>query len=302
MDEEKILKAGKIASQAKDYIKPLIKPGMPLLEIAEKIESKITELGGKPAFPVNLSINNIAAHYTPSYDDETKAYGLLKIDFGVHIDGWIADTAFSLDLSDNEEESQQNKKLISTSEKALGNALEMIKSKSDKMEERRLSQIGKIIQETIESFGFSSIINLSGHSMEQYDLHAGITIPNIDDKRNIPLKPGIYAIEPFATTGNGKVHDGKKSGIYMLTNTRNIRSLTARKILEFIEKEYNTLPFCSRWIFKKFGINALLGLKQLEDNGNLHHFSQLVESQTGRVAQTEHTILVKEDKIIVTTE
>src|SRR3989338_9223128 len=125
MDKEKILKAGKIACEVKSWIKPQIKKDMPLIEIAEKIEAKIVELGGKPAFPVNLSINEIAAHYTPSHDDKTKAHGLLKVDFGVHIDGWIADNAFSVDL----ENSEENKKLIKASEEALENAIELIKSK-----------------------------------------------------------------------------------------------------------------------------------------------------------------------------
>jgi methionyl aminopeptidase len=114
MEIQKIIKAGKIAQEVKKYIKPLIKKATPLLEIAEKIEEKIIELGGKPAFPTNLSINEIAAHYTPSYDDETLAHGLLKVDFGVHIDGWISDTAFSVDL----ENSKENQKLIEASEKS----------------------------------------------------------------------------------------------------------------------------------------------------------------------------------------
>ena len=121
--KENILKAGKIAKQIKEWIKPQIKKEMQLIEIAEKIENKIIELGGKPAFPTNLSINEIAAHYTPSYSDETKADGLLKVDLGVHIDGWIADTAFSVDL----ENSDENKKLIEASEKALKNAKEAVR-------------------------------------------------------------------------------------------------------------------------------------------------------------------------------
>ena len=121
MNTQKILQAGKIAKQVREWIKTQLKKDMPLLEIAEKIENKITELGGKPAFPTNLSINNVAAHYTPSHDDKTLAHGLLKIDLGVHIDGWIADTAFSADLEDSEE----NKKLIQASEKALDNAIKI---------------------------------------------------------------------------------------------------------------------------------------------------------------------------------
>ena len=286
-----IIKAGKIASQTREYAKNFIKKDMPLLEIAEKIESKIMELGGKPAFPTNLSINDISAHYTPPHDDKTLASGLLKIDFGVHIDGYTSDTAFSLDL----ENSKENKELIKASEEALENAIKTIK------ENITASEIGKVIQETIESKGFSPIINLSGHEMKQYDLHAGLTIPNIDDKREIKLAKGLYAIEPFATKGNGKVYDGKPSGIYSLINKKNVRSTIAREILQFIEKEYESLPFCSRWIVKKFTTKALFGLKQLEDNGNLHQFAQLVETSRNKVSQAEDTILI-DNEIIVTTK
>lgn len=289
--KEKILKAGKIASQVKKYVKPIIKKGTSLLEIAEKIESKIIELGGKPAFPTNLSINEVAAHYTPYYNDETTADGLLKVDFGVHIDGWIADTAFSVDL----ENSEENKKLITASEKALNNAVQKSKNGIS------TGEIGKTIQESIESEGFSPIINLTGHEMEEYELHAGLTIPNIDNKTTEKLKKGLYAIEPFATAGSGKVYEGKISGIYILVEEKNIRSPEARKILNFITEEYRTLPFCSRWIVKKFGAKALFSLKQLEDNGNLYQYPQLIEVSHSKVSQAENTILI-DDEIIVTTE
>ncbi len=304
METEKILKAGQIAKQVREFAKTIVKPGLPLLEIAEKIEDKIKELGGKPAFPTNLSIDNIAAHYTPSHNDETKAHGLLKIDFGVHVDGWIADTAFSIDLENNDE----NKKLIQAAEEAVNNALDLIGNHSRGgrggivAETLTLSKIGQTIEETIESRGFSPVINLSGHSMEQYDLHAGITIPNIDDEKNISLTSGLYAIEPFSTNGSGKVHDGAQSGIYMLINEKNTRSPIAREVLEFISEEYQTLPFCSRWIVKELGTKALFGLRELEKNNIIHHFAQLVETPGSKVAQAEHTILVDEKEVKVTTK
>lgn len=289
--EQKILEAGKIAKKVSEYAKTIIKPNMKLLEIAEKIEDKIFELGGEPAFPVNLSINEVAAHYTPSYNDEAVSHGLLKVDLGVHIDGYIADTAFSVDL----EASSQNKKLIEASDSALNNAIETAK------ENISVSEIGRVIQKTIESLGFSPIINLSGHEMEQYDLHTGITIPNIDDNRNDKLQKGLYAIEPFATTGNGKIREGKPSEIYELINPKNVRSQFAREVLDFIESEYATLPFCSRWIVKKFGTRALFGLRELENNENLHRFPELIEISKAKVSQAEHTILIGKEKIIVTT-
>ncbi len=288
---EKILQAGKIAKEIKEYIKPQIKNGTLLLEIAEKIESKIIELKGKPAFPTNLSINEIAAHYTPSFNDETKANGLLKVDFGVHINGWIADTAFSIDLENNE----LNKKLIEASKEALKNAIKTAEQKGS------LGEIGEAVQKTIESHKFSPIINLTGHEMDEYELHAGLTILNVKNSRTEKLDNGLYAIEPFATNGSGKIYEGKPSGIYILINGKNVRSPEARKVLDFIGDEYRTLPFCSRWIIKKFGTKSLFSLKQLEENGNIHQYPQLVEASHAKVSQAENTILV-DDKVIVTSE
>ncbi|MEK6945263.1 MAG: type II methionyl aminopeptidase [Nanoarchaeota archaeon] len=292
MNTEKIVKAGKIASQVKKFARSFIKPKMPLLDIAEKIEAKIIELGGESAFPVNLSINNIAAHYTPSHDDKSLAHGLLKIDLGVHVDGWIADTAFSMDL----ENSQENKKLIQASEEALKSAEKILKAGI------HMNKIGGIIEKTIKSKGFSPIINLSGHEISQYELHAGVSVPNIDDSRASILTPGLYAIEPFATNGSGKVHDGKPSGIYMLRASQAPRNPGARKLLDFIVKKYNTLPFCSRWIVKKFGAKSLFDLKILENNGNLHHFAQLTESENAIVSQAENTVLIGKEIIVTSAD
>lgn len=296
MNSEKILLAGKIAKQVREWIKPQIKKGMPLLEIAELIENKIIEnKNAKPAFPTNLSINEIAAHYTPSYDDKTLAGGLLKVDFGVSIDGWVSDNAFSIDL----ENSKENKKLILASEEALQSAIETINKNVP------TSKIGKSINEKISSHGFIPIINLSGHEIKENDLHAGLTIPNIDDKSSEKIaQPGLYAIEPFVTlkSASGKIRDGAPSGIYQVVDSKTPRTPSAREILEYILEEYYTLPFCSRWLVKKFGTKALLALRQLEQNGNLHQYNQLIESSKSVVAQSEHTIFIDEKgKKIVTT-
>ena len=292
MENDKVILAGKIAQKVREYIKPFIKKGVPLLEIAEKIESKMGELGGEPAFPTNLSINEIAAHFTPSYNDQTLALGLLKVDFGVNIEGNLSDTSFSIDL----ENSKKNKELIEVSKKALESAINMLKKDIE------VAKIGKTIQETIEKNNFTSIVNLSGHEINDYDLHAGLTIPNFDNKKTDTLAPGLYAIEPFVTSGVGKVHDGKPSGIYQLTDNKNIRSPIAREILQYIAEKYLTLPFCSRWLVKKFGTKALLGLNQLEQNGNVTQYNQLIETSKEVVAQSEHTILMKDNgEVIVTT-
>lgn len=287
----KIKQAGKIAVGVVEYAKQIVKLDMPLLEIAEKIESKIEELGAKPAFPVNLSINEVAAHYTPSWDDQTKAHGLLKVDIGVHIDGFVADTAFSLDL----ENSEENKKLIKASESALQSATKTISLNST------LGEIGASIEKAIVSLGFQPIRNLSGHAIEQYNLHAGIVIPNYDTKQQIEVGEGCYAIEPFATTGLGAVKDGKPSGIYHLQKEGNVRDSFAREVLDYIYENHQTLPFCSRWVHKKFGSRGLLALRRIEEAGLLHHYPQLIEKGNGKVAQSEHTVLLSGKEKTITT-
>ena len=285
---ESYRKAGKIATEVAIFAKSIIKPGMNLLEIAEKIESKIEELGGKPAFPCNLSINEIAAHDTPAYNHERKDYGLLNVAFGVHVNGYIADKAFSIDLENNEE----NKKLIKASEEALKEA---VKSAEKEIE---VWKIGKAIQEKIISFGFSPIRNLSGHELADYRIHAGLTIPNCNNNKPALLKQRAYAIEPFATKGIGMVYDGKLSGIYKFEKRAGVRDSLARKILNLVEQEYKTLPFCQRWIVKKFGGRAVLSLKLLEQANAISQYPQLVEKNHEKVSQAETTILVT-DKIEV---
>ncbi len=281
--KQKYEKAKQIAEQAIEYAKTIIKPDMPLLDIAEMLESKIIELEGKPAFPVNLSINDIAAHYTPTHDDKTKVSGLLKVDLGVHIDGYICDTAFSLDLENNDE----NTRLIESAEQALKSAVTIAKKSAT------LSKIGEAIQSSITSKGFTPITNLSGHELKQYQVHAGLTIPNHNNNSTVQLHEGAYAIEPFSTTGQGLVYEGKPSTIYKLEQRKAIRDSLARQILDFIEQEYSTLPFCSRWLVKKFSPRVLFSLALLEKQGILHQFPQLIEKSHKKVAQAETTILIE---------
>ncbi|MDD5163863.1 MAG: type II methionyl aminopeptidase, partial [Candidatus ainarchaeum sp.] len=190
--EEKYIKAGKILLKAKENALKRIKPGQKLLEIAEKIEADIVEMGGLPAFPVNLSINETAAHFTPAFNDELvlNEKGLLKVDLGAHIDGFIADAAFSINPSND------FAKLIEASEKALENALASVKQGAT------IGKIGEEIEKTIKSYGFNPVQNLTGHELGEYQQHAGISIPNIGRNDERKLEAGhAYAIEPFATDG-----------------------------------------------------------------------------------------------------
>lgn len=290
---ESYKKAGEIAVNVRKYVKEIVKPGMKLVDIADKIEKKIEELGGKCAFPVNLCINDVAAHYHPTADDETKAEGLLKVDIGIHINGFIADTALSIDLtSDN-----KYKELIEASEQAVDRALKLVEKNPDVS----LNDIGEVIQESIESRGFSPIVNLSGHSLGEYQVHAGVTIPNHGNGNENKLKEGAYAIEPFATDGDGKIYESESGGVYAVVEYKNVRGAKAREILDYVWKKYKTLPFSLREIQNKFGNFARLSLKELENAGIVKNYSQLVEKGHGKVSQAEHSFILKEGKIVVLT-
>ena len=289
---ENYRKAGQISKQIKEYAKNLIKKDMLLSEIAEKIEAKIVELGGEVAFPINLGIDDIAAHYTPILNDDKKASGLLKVDIGVSIEGYISDFAFSIDLTPE----KKYTKLIEASELALKKAVEEIKKNKEKS---TLSEIGKAIQKAIESYRFSPVKNLSGHGLERYDVHSGLTIPNYESQSEKELGEGAFAIEPFATAGNGIVYDGAGGSIFHITRSGQVRDSFARQVLEFILNEKNTLPFSKREIQKKFGTRGLLALRNLEQAGIINEFSQLVEESHAPISQAEISLIIFDGKVEV---
>lgn len=284
------LKAGEIAKQVVDFAKGFISEDMNLEEIADKIEGKIVELGGVPAFPVNLSIDEVAAHYTPVPGDEDVAGGLLKVDLGVSVEGFIADTAFSLDLS---EEGVFNE-MIEINEKALNSALDSLGVGSP------VSKVGEGISNVVKGTGFTIIKNLTGHELGENSVHAGLTIPNTINGNSRALRDIAFAVEPFLTEGVGEVYEGKPSDIFMLVSGGNVRDASARKILKFIKENYSTRPFCSRWLVKEGFEKVAYSLKLLAREGILHNFPVLVEKSKKPVSQAEHTILIT-DKVYVST-
>src|SRR3989344_3417002 len=247
-DIEKYKHIGKISKEIREYAKKIIKPGMLLVDIAQIIEDKIKESGVECAFPVNLSIDDIAAHYHPVPDEKTLASELLKKNPTLH-------------------------------------------------------DLGLTIQKTIESNKFSPVINLSGHSIEKYKVHAGTTIPNYGNNSKQTIKSGVYAIEPFVTYGEGKIYEGNNGNIYSVIEFKSTRSPTARKILEYVEKKYKTMPVSYREIFQQFGPLSRLALKELENQHIIRSYAQLIEASHKPVAQAEHTFLKTDDgEIIVITK
>src|SRR3989344_750442 len=289
--EKKWIEAGRIGAMALDYGRKLVKPGVKLLEVAEKVEQKIRELGGRPAFPCNISRNDLAAHYTPAYNDEGifLESDIIKLDVGAHIDGCISDNALTIDLS----KSYPN--LVKASIEAVNNAIKSIKPGV------KIRELGKVIEKTITSLDANPITNLSGHGIEIYKQHSTPSIPNLDNGNNNVLKENqIIAIEPFATLGNGDVTEGAPSGIYKLENLKPARNNIAREVLKFITEEFKTLPFAKRWVISKFGAKGNLGFSLLERDGIIYSYPQLLERSKGVVSQAEHTILVKEKPIVTT--
>lgn len=293
---ENYILAGKITKEVVKKAKKDIKPGKKLLEIALNIEKSMEELGegkAKPAFPVNLSINENAAHFTPGNDTEEtlKETDVLKVDLGVHIDGFICDTAFTLNFDNS------YAKMIEASEQALEDSLAIV---ADKVE---LGKIGETIEKAITGKGFKPIQNLSGHGLGQYEQHTPPSIPNIATGNPKQLEEGnAYAIEPFSTNGQGFVKEGSQSEIFALNKPRQVRNTNARKILELVLEECATLPFAMRWIENKIDMPEFqrkVAMRELMRAGCIRAFPVLHEEKGKIVAQAEKSFILFEGKTIV---
>ncbi len=284
-----IRKAGEIHKQVVEFIKPKVKVGAKVLEICEEAEQKIIELGGEIGFPVNCAINEHAAHYTATLNDERiiQEGDVVKVDIGVAIDGWVADAAFTVNFN----KESQCKNLVLAVETALKAGLLLIKPGVETRE------IGEKTEAVIKQFGYHPIPDLTGHKIEEYELHSGKIIPNCKTGRIQTFEEGeIYGFEVFASTGIGKVHSSSNVYIYSLDRYARpkVRNKSARKILKYITERFQTLPFSEREILKKYPLGKF-GINQLLQAGCLHQHNLVKEKSGEYVAQYEHTILITED-------
>lgn len=289
---EKYVKAGQIASKVRKQAVEMMTAGTLLLDVAEFVDSETVRLGGKPAFPTNLAIDSIAAHYTPHSEDKLrfKPGELVKLDLGVHVDGYIADTAITREISTEKWTNLTN---------AASDSLEMV---LDSIAPGILVRnIGGIIETTVRSRGFEPISNLTGHSLERFNLHAGISIPNIADDSSADLKPDMaVAIEPFATTGVGRVAGRKSGNIFKLLRMKETGEPELDDILRQLHDEFLYLPFPERWVAKKVAKPERV-LKRLLRHGAIATYPILSEIKGGMVSQFEHTVIITGGKCIVTT-
>ncbi|MBT4539729.1 type II methionyl aminopeptidase [Candidatus Woesearchaeota archaeon] len=287
---EKHIQAGKIAATCLQYGKSLIKPGAKIKDILDSVENKISEMGGKLAFPAQISLNSVAAHACAELSDETVLKDeVIKLDVGVHIDGYIADNALTVDLSG------KYSSLIEANKKALDEALKLVKPGVS------LSEIGKKIHEVITEAGFSPVRNLSGHGLGHYKIHTSPSIPNFDNGNQNVLQEGmVIAIEPFASTGAGVVQEAGYSTVFTLVKDISVRDPITRKMLLQIKK-YKGLPFAKRWLEREFGsAKTNFALRQLVNSGCLEQHPPLVDKEQGIVSQAEHSVIVLDEPIVFT--
>lgn len=286
---EKYVRSGRILAQVREFVRTMPIQGRRLLDVCEEVEAKIRELGGAPAFPCGVGVNEVAAHYTSPWNDVSviPANSLVKIDFGVELDGFITDSAISISLSPIYDS------LIVAAQTALQEALAAVAPG------RKLSEIGTVVERCVQRYGFKPIRNLTGHKIDRYIVHAGKSVPNVSGMENGRFEVGeVYALEPFVTLkdAEGAVRDGEHSYIYRFVRAKGAKSKEAGKLVEYIRDTYKTLPFASRWIFKNWREgDAQTAFRELESERCISGYPVLVEASGKPVSQAEHTIVVTED-------
>ncbi|PYH91013.1 methionine aminopeptidase 2-like protein [Aspergillus ellipticus CBS 707.79] len=301
--------AAEIHRQARQYAqKELIKPGASLTSIAEGIEDGVRALSGHSGletgdglkasmgFPTGLCLNNIAAHWTPNpgqKDVILDKSDVLKVDFGVQVNGRIVDSAFTV-----------------TFDPTYDNLLTAVKEATNSgiMHagiDARMSDIGAAIQEVMESyevdiagktFPVKAIRNITGHDILRYNIHGGKQIPFIKNKNRDKMEEGeVFAIETFGSTGKGYLDSG--IGVYGYgRNTgvsgANLRLTSAKSLLKTIDANFGSLVFCRRYL-ERLGVTSYhLGMKKLIDEGIIECYEPLVDVKGSYTAQFEHTILL----------
>lgn len=293
-DLEKLRKSGKISATAREHGRSLIKPGAKLREIAEEVETMIFDLGGKPAFPAQLSRNHIAAHYCSSPTDATEVEpdDIIKLDCGTHVDGYVTDNACTVDLQGG-----PNSALVAASQMALENAIGVMGPGV------KITEIGRQIESTIKAFGFTPVYNLTGHGVARYTVHCAPSIPNYPDPKAARLRPHqTIACEPFACNGKGYIdHDGEPE-VFGLKRRPKPKDKLPKEFEEAAAAMEN-LPFARRSLLRVLPDDAAVeaALEAFKKAKILIDYPPLVERAGVRVSQTEHTIYIHEDHAEVLT-
>ncbi|KAI5301752.1 Methionine aminopeptidase 2 [Ascosphaera pollenicola] len=303
--------AAEIHRQVRQSAQRSIKPGQSLTEICENIEDGVRALTGHQGieegdalkggmgFPCGVNLNHIAAHYSPnagnktvlSYDD------VMKVDFGVHLNGKIIDCAFTISFNPIYDP------LVEAVKDATNTGIR------EAGIDVRMSDIGAAIQETMESYEVElngttypvkSIRNLNGHTIAPYLIHGGVngkSVPIVKGGDQTKMEEGeVFAIETFGSTGKGYVHEDLECSHYGKASDApnvDLRLASAKKLLSVINKNFGTLPFCRRYLDRLGQDKYLLGLNSLVNAGIIDAYPPLVDVKGSYTAQWEHTILLR---------
>jgi methionyl aminopeptidase len=289
------VKAGRIARDLREWIRGNARAGSGILDIAEKIEAEIVRRGGQPAFPTGIGVNEVTAHYAPQEDEQgvIQEKDVVKIDYGVHIEGYVADTSVTVT------ENPEYQSLLEATEKALQAAIEVVKR------DKRIGEIGRAIDTTATREGFKPINNLSGHTVQQYLVHAGKSIPNLYAP-NLPMlkNEDVFAIEPFLTLPDaaGYVVEGQQENIFSLIVRKRTGNKELDEVMDMIWADRKTLPFSPRWYNDRYKPGRLLqSLKELEKRRLVRSYATLVEASGKPVAQFEHTMGIDDRGLVILT-
>jgi methionyl aminopeptidase len=292
---EKFYLSGKILRETREEMKSYVRENKPVIEVCEKAENLVREKGGKPAFPCNVSINEVAAHYTSPPGDKLRIpeKAVVKVDIGAHVDGYVTDTAVTVCFN------PEFKKMAEAAEEALKTAITNVHG------DMLTSRIGSLIENTIKNRGFRPISNLTGHSVGRYLIHAGTSIPNVPQVSLTKIKTGeIYAIEPFVTTPDaaGRIEDEPKMTIFRLVKARSQRNLHSKQLLAYIEENFKTLPFAERWLTNVVPEeHHNEAFKELIASKTVMGYPIFVEATRKPVTQAEHTVLITDKSCKVLT-
>ncbi|XP_049847939.1 uncharacterized protein LOC126304995 [Schistocerca gregaria] len=297
-----IRRAAEVHRQVRRYAKSVIRPGMKMIDIVEMVESsvvKLVEAKGLRSgigFPTGVSLNNCAAHYTPNTGDASVLgpNDVMKLDFGVHVNGLIIDSACTLTWNPRYD------RLLEAVRDATNTGIR------EAGIDVQLGDVGSAIQEVMESYEVEldgkvypvkAIRNLNGHSIEPYIIHSGKSVPIVSGREMTRMEENeFYAIETFGSTGKGWVHDGGDCSHYMKrADAPHVvpRSASAKQLLHHINTVYKTLPFCRRWLDSKGQTKHLIALKSLLDSGVVSAHPPLYDVKDCYTAQFEHTIVLR---------
>lgn len=302
---ESYIESGKLASKIRNEASKMITDGTLVIDLVEYVESEILKSGAEIAFPCNVSLNEVAAHYTSPAGDKTVIHAgdMVKLDLGAMINGYIADTAVTVIASGNMDENYTQDEINLHEEIAEASAAGLEAAIATVRAGVEISKIGAAVHEAISEYNLNPIFNLMGHSLEQNNLHAGISIPNYDNHDDFVLDEGqAVAIEPFATNGEGIVNDAPGHYIYSYMANKPFRMKSTQRVLKYIQNNHPYVPFSGRWITDEFGERkGNIALKQLSQAMAIYPYAPLREKKDCFVSQKEHTVIVEKEGCTVTT-